>query len=54
MEKFNTYRRLTLTKDDFIMPKFRKRNGDVNFDFFFCFKIDGTKKNKNNKLTEWR
>ena len=40
MEKFNTYRRLTLTKDDFIMPKFRKRNGDVNFDFFFCFKID--------------
>lgn len=26
---------ITLTRDDFIMPIFRKRNGGVNFDFFF-------------------
>ena len=29
---------ITLTRDNFIMPIFRKRNGDVNFDSFFLSK----------------
>ena len=30
---------ITLTKDNFILPKFRKTNGALSFDFF-SFKID--------------
>ena len=30
---------ITLTKDDFILPKFRKRNESLIFDFFFPLKL---------------
>lgn len=41
---------ITLTRDDFIMPIFRKRNGGVNFDFFFFQnrQFFGTEKNRRN------
>ena len=39
---------ITLTKDNFIMPKFRKRNGGVIFDFF-SLKIDESLVSRKNK-----